>query len=136
MTRFGLAATLALGALLAACKGSPAPTAKDDRPPPLPTAEVARGQDACSAYIKQVCACASQATASAGSDSAAVASAAALTEQCKLAEGIPDGIALSLDLANGSGVSRRDVLQAQQSVRHMVAECIEQTAKLPTQGCK
>lgn len=136
MRRAGLASAIALGALFTACKGSPAPTAKDDRPAPMPIAEVTRGQDACSAYVKQVCGCANQATASAGSDSTASAAAAALTEQCKLAEGIPDGIALSLELANGSGVTRRDVLQAQQSIRHMVAECIEQTAKLPMQGCK
>lgn len=143
----GLAATV----LLLACKAKPAAvTEQGDRPAPMPAAEITRGQDACGAYVKQVCACAAERTAlpagagSAGGSgtvavddnpAAAIAAAAALTEQCKLAEGIPDAIALSLDLANGSGVTRRDVLQAQQSVRQMIAECIEQTATLPMRGC-
>ncbi|MBP9085877.1 MAG: hypothetical protein KBG15_07145 [Kofleriaceae bacterium] len=135
----GVAATV----LLLACKASPpAATEIVDRPAPMPAAEIARGHDACAAYVKQVCACATERRAAAAgsgsgsaSDATVVAAAAALTEQCKLAEGIPDAIALSLELANGSGVTRRDVLQAQQSVRQMIAECIEQTAMLPQRGC-
>lgn len=148
-----LAATLGV----IGCKASPPATVeKGDRPVPIPAAEITRGQDACGAYVKQVCACAARrtaknagsgsgavgsgaagsgATTDDGNDAIAVAAAKALTEQCQLAEGIPDAIALSLELANGSGVTRRDVLQAQQSVRQMIAECIEQTAMLPTRGC-
>jgi hypothetical protein len=139
-------AGLAAAHVLIGCKASPPATVeKGDRPTPIPAVEITRGQDACGAYVKQVCACATLQTEKTGSgsgaipdggnDAAAVAAAKALTEQCKLAEGIPDAIALSLDLANGSGVTRRDVLQAQQSVRQMIAECIEQTAMLPTRGC-
>ena len=143
---------LAVMAMLLACKAKPpAVVEQGDRPAPMPAAEITRGQDACGAYVKQVCACAARRTAQpvvAGSarsdgsatvdahDAAAINAAAALTEQCKLAEGIPEAIALSLDLANGSGVTRLDVLQAQQSVRQMIAECIEQTATLPMRGCQ
>ena len=130
----GLAATH----VLIGCKASPPATVeKGDRPMPIPAMEISRGQDACGAYVKQVCACATLQSEkpAVGNDATAGAAAKALTEQCKLAEGIPDAIALSLDLANGSGVTRRDVLQAQQSVRQMIAECIEQTAMLPTRGC-
>ncbi len=139
---------LAASPVVTGCKASPPATVeKGDRPTPIPAVEITRGQDACGAYVKQVCACATLQTGkTAGAvgsggisdgdnDATAVAVAKALTEQCKLAEGIPDAIALSLDLANGSGVTRRDVLQAQQSVRQMIAECIEQTAMLPTRGC-
>lgn len=149
MSRRGCAG-LAAAFMLLACKAKPAAVAEQgDRPAPMPAAEITRGHDACGAYVKQVCACAAQRTASPGSGggggsatvavddnlAAELAATAALTEQCKLAEGIPDAIALSLDLANGSGVTRRDVLQAQQSVRQMIAECIEQTATLPMRGC-
>ena len=143
-------ACVAASIVVIGCKASPPATVeKGDRPVPMPAAEITRGQDACGAYVKQVCACATLQTAKTagagsgaggsgadgGNDASAVAAAKALAEQCKLAEGIPDAIALSLELANGSGVTRRDVLQAQQSVRQMIAECIEQTAMLPTRGC-
>jgi hypothetical protein len=113
------------------CKGKTEAPVTDIRPEPISAAEVKRGNDACAAYIKQMCSCAEQLKAA----DATSTIAGEIAEQCKLDEGIPDAIALSLELADGSGVSRRDVLQAQQSVRQLISHCIEETAKLASRGC-
>jgi hypothetical protein len=83
--------------------------------------EVRRGQDACKAYVDKVCAC---------SDAVP-----AMKQPCALARALPDAMQVGLDVAANPESSRRDVLQAHDSVRKIVKECIEEIAKLPAAGC-
>jgi len=108
-------------ALLASCKKqADAPPA----PAPLPVmaaAEAKRGQDACKAYVDKVCACAE--------------TVAAMKQPCGLARALPEAIDVGLSVAGNPESTRRDVLQANDSVRKVVKECIEETAKLSGAGC-
>ena len=48
-------------ALVAGCKKQEQAAPVDtDTAPPIPAAELARGKDACTAYVTQVCACATE----------------------------------------------------------------------------
>ncbi len=116
---------LALVACLAggACKQQADAPARSDVPamPVMPAAEAKRGQDACRAYVEKVCACAK--------------AVPALVEACGLARALPEAIEVSLSVATNADSTRKDVVQANDSVRKIVKECIEQTAKLPGAGC-
>ena len=111
-------------AILVACAGC---AKKADAPPPgadlpvMPASEVKRGQDACRAYVDKVCACAE--------------TVPAMKQQCSLSHALPDAIEVSLDIAANAESTRRDVVQAHDSVRKIAKECIEETAKLPAAGC-
>jgi hypothetical protein len=107
--------------LCGACskKAAEPPPAEEARPAPIPATEVQRGQDACKAYLAKVCAC----------------TEAAAKQPCELAKALPDAIDVGLQISANPESTRRDVLQAQDSVRKTMKECIEQTAKLPALGC-
>ncbi len=109
--------------LCAGCKkradDPPGPPERDV--PVMPASEVKRGQDACKAYVDKVCACAR--------------TVPAMAEPCALARALPDAIQPELDVATSPDSTRRDVLQLNDSVRKIVKECIEETAKLPAAGC-
>jgi hypothetical protein len=109
----------ALGLAGAACKNhEPPPTTNV---PVMPVTEIKRGQDACKAYVAKVCGCAE--------------TDAALHQPCELARALPDAIEVSLSVATNPDSTRQDVVQAHDSVRKIVKECIEQTAKLAAAGC-
>jgi len=91
------------------------------QPPPIPAAELARGQDACKAYVAQVCGCA--------------ATVAAAQQPCELAKALPEAIEVARQVAVNPEAKRVDALQAADSIRKTIARCIEQTAKLPALGC-
>jgi hypothetical protein len=106
----------------AGCKG------RADAPPPaaaavpqMPAIEVKRGQDACKSYVDKACACAE--------------TVAAMKQPCALARALPEAIEVNLSVAAHPESSRRDALQAQDSVRKIVKECIEEIARLPAAGC-
>jgi hypothetical protein len=111
--------------ILVACAGckkqSDTPAPPGPEVPMMPASEVRRGQDACKAYVAQVCACA-EATP-------------AMKQPCALSRALPDAIQVGLDVAANPESSRRDVLQAHDSVRKIVKECIEEIARLPAAGC-
>jgi hypothetical protein len=88
----------------------------------MPAVELKRGQDACNAYVAKVCAC--------------VATQSTMRRQCELARALPDALQVSVDVALNPESSRRDVVQAQHSVRTIAKECIEETAKLVAAGCR
>ena len=113
-----VALALLLGGGCAKQADEPAPP-PDDRPAPLPAAEVKRGQDACSAYVAQVCACTTDAA----------------QEACGLAKALPDALQVGLEVATSPDSDRRAVLHANDSMRKTIKECIEQTARLPALGC-
>ncbi|HET7502179.1 MAG TPA: hypothetical protein VFK02_14275 [Kofleriaceae bacterium] len=98
--------------------GSASPTSP---PPVMPASEVKRSQDACKAYVDKVCACAD--------------TQPAMKQPCQLARSLPDAMQVALDVAANPESSRRDVVQAHDSVRKIAKECIEQIARLPGTGC-
>ena len=102
-------------------KDAPPPEPATSDVPVMPQAEVKRSQDACKAYVDQICACADK--------------VAAVKQQCELARALPEAMQVSLDVAANPESKRRDALQAQDAVRKIVKECIEETAKLPSLGC-
>lgn len=83
--------------------------------------EIAQATDACGFYAKKVCACAQTVPAAA--------------EPCKLSSALVDSVRVGSEVSRSPDSSERDASQANRAVRKTVAECIEQTAKLPTLGC-
>lgn len=115
---------LALGvvaALTVGCKQREDAPAASAAMPVMPAAEVKRGEDACQAYVAKVCACGE--------------TVPAMKQACGLARALPEAIQVSLSVAGNPESTRRDVIQANDSVRKVVKECIEETAKLPGAGC-
>ncbi len=90
-----------------------------DTAPPLPAPEIKRGQDACKAYVDAVCAC----------------TAPPAKDACGLAKALPDALEVAREVSVSPDSKRRDVLQANDSARKTIKECIELTAKLPSLGC-
>jgi hypothetical protein len=115
-----LALAVAAGLALGACKKQQEP-APAPAPPAIAEAEIKRGQDACRAYIEQVCACAGTVPAA--------------QEPCKLARGLPDSIDLLVEVSAHPETERQDAAQTAAAIRKIVARCIEGTAKLPGLGC-
>jgi hypothetical protein len=95
----------------------PAPAAL----PVMSASEAKRGQDACKAYVEKVCACGE--------------TVAAMKQACGLARALPEAVEVGLSVAGNPESTRRDVLQANDGVRKVVKECIEETAKLAGAGC-
>ena len=110
---------LVLALFLVACSKHEDAAPKKATVPPLPAAEIQRGQDACAAYIAKVCACTSPAA----------------QKQCPLAKALPDAMKLALDTATNPETDRADALRAQTNVLETAKQCIEQVAKLPSIGC-
>lgn len=105
---------------LAACKNqeaAPAPALAQH--PMIPRAELERGTDACHDYVTKICAC----------------TAPAAKDACALAKALPDAIEIGLQVAANPDAERMSVLQANDSIRKTIKECIEQVAKLPSLGC-
>lgn len=98
---------------------APAPSGPDV--PVMPASEVKRDQDACKAYVDKVCTCAE--------------TNPAMKQRCVLARALPDAMQVGLDVAATADSTRRDVLQAHDSVRTIAKKCIEEIAKLPGAGC-
>jgi hypothetical protein len=116
------AAWLWIAVACAGCKQQAEAPAAEARPVPVvPASEVKRGQEACKAYVDKVCACAE--------------TVAAMKQPCSLARALPEAMQVGLDVARTAESTRRDVVQANDSVRKIVKECIEETAKLPAAGC-
>jgi hypothetical protein len=119
MSRLARAVLWAVVAV-AGCK-QPADPPPASELPVMPASEIKRGQDACGAYVTKACACAE--------------TVPAMKQACALASALPDAIQVSLGVATNPESSKRDVLQAHDSVRKIVKECIEEIAKLPAAGC-
>jgi hypothetical protein len=106
----------------AGCKQQPDAAPAEAAPvPAMPATEVKRGQDACKSYVDKACGCAQ--------------TVPAMKQPCTLARALPDAIEVNLAVATHPESSRRDALQAQDSVRKIVKECIEEIARLPAAGC-
>jgi hypothetical protein len=111
---------LLLVCLLVACKKQEAAP----KPQPLPqlsAAEIQRSQDACTAYVDKVCACA--------------ATVPAEQQECGLAKALPDAVQIGIEVSQSPDSKRQDVIGAEDSVRKAVKTCIEHMAQLPSHGC-
>ena len=112
---------LCLLALLGAC------SKKEEAPPPtnnvsaIPEVELKRGRDACKAYVEKACACA--------------ATIEAAKVKCEEAKAFPDVLKMGTEMTMSTDSTSKDVKQAAMTVRKTIAECIQQTAHLPTLGC-
>jgi hypothetical protein len=107
------AALLAIGA----CKKEEA----SKRPAPISAAERKRGDDACNAYLKRLCACAEQKPA--------------LKDRCELKQAKPQALKMALSVDDDPSVSPVDVALAQESARAVIAKCIEENVQLDAEGC-
>lgn len=107
-------------ALVTACSKKQEPPPVDtDTAPPIPATELKRGNDACADYVAKVCAC----------------TAEPAKQACALAKALPEAIEVGMQVATSPDSKRREVLQANDSIRKTFKECIEQLAKLPSIGC-
>jgi hypothetical protein len=91
-------------------------------PPPVKAMsadEIQRGKDACQAYVDKACAC----------------TAPDAARLCQLAKGQPESIRLALEIAQAPDAKPDVAEQSYDSVRKTTKACIEDMAKLPSQGC-
>lgn len=116
----GLALALAGGLLAGACKKQEEPAPAVTRAP-VGEAEIKRGQDACNAYVEQVCACAKTVPAA--------------QEPCALAKALPEALEVAVSVSAHPETERKDAVQSAAALRKTIARCIEQTARLPQLGC-
>ena len=109
-------------ALVAGCKKQQdAPPAPTNNEPAIPAAELERGEDACTAYIEKACKCAETVPAA--------------QPKCDAAKAFPAVLKMSTELTMSKDSVAKDVKQAAMTIRKTVAECIQETAQLPTLGC-
>lgn len=114
-----VAAGLALGS--AACKKRQEEPPGGARPAPIGEVELARGRDACGAYVEAVCACAKTVPAA--------------ELPCARAPALPESIETATEVAAHPETARLDAVQSAAAVRKIIARCIEHTARLPELGC-
>lgn len=110
-----------LWVLVVGCSKSAEPPPVENTVPPLTSAEIQRSRDACADYVTRACECAK--------------SVPAAKDLCGAARSMPDAVKIAIGVASSPDTAPRDAVDAQRNVRKAVAECIEQTAKLPTLGC-
>lgn len=121
---------LALGLLLAAAAVSASGCAKKKEAPAAPPpsglsvtdVEIQRGSDACAAFQARACEVAAKKPERAD-----------LKEACELAPARVDAMRTALEIAKHPESARRDVLQAQASLRKTMDLCVEGVAKLATE---
>lgn len=117
MTARVLAAVCALA--LAACSKQQDEPAPAGTPPQISEAELKQAVDACTAYAEKLCACPAQPAKA----------------ECTLAKGVPEAIDVAKRLATNPKADVEDAAQAARSIKKMLKQCVEQTAKLPELGC-
>jgi hypothetical protein len=108
-------------ALVAGCKNKEAAPPPVNNEPPIPAAELERGEDACQAYIDKACKCAETVPAA--------------QPKCDAAKAFPAVLKMSTELTMSKDSEAKDVKQAAMTIRKTVAECIQETAQLPALGC-
>jgi len=107
--------------LVAACSKSEDPAPYKPAPSLVPETELKRGRDACAAYVAKVCTCAE--------------TTPSFAEQCRLAKALPEALEVDQSVGTAPGVEKHDSVSLAFAVRKTIKSCIDQTAKLPSQGC-
>jgi len=120
MKRVALGLAL-LGALMAASGCAKKKEAPAEKPSALSVTdvEIKRGTDACAAFQQRACELAAKKPERAD-----------LKEACELAPARSDAMRTALEIAQHPESARRDVLQAQASLRKTMDLCVEGVAKL------
>jgi hypothetical protein len=114
-------ALLASIQLSAGCKAKEHAPKKQKPVAGMTDVEIQRGEDACKAYVDKICACAQ--------------TKPELASGCQLAKAMPEAMQLSLAVA-ATPDSKPDIVeQSYDSAKKTIANCIQETAKLPTLGC-
>jgi hypothetical protein len=109
--------------LVVGCKkSSEAPPPNPNNAPPIPADELKRGEDACNGLVQKLCTCAETVEAA--------------KAQCETAKSFSEVIKMSTQMTMSQDSSKLDVKQAARDIRKTIAECIQQTSKLPEIGCK
>ncbi len=118
---------VAVATLLAGCAGKREERGGGggERAAPMPPAERKRGEDACTTYVRQLCACARVRPDD-----------AALAERCHLKQAKVEALDLALQVDDDPAASDDSRLRAQVEARKIIAKCFEETAQLPTLGCR
>ena len=91
----------------------------------MPAVERKRGEDACTTYVKELCACA----ASKPGDTH-------LAEQCVLKKAKPEALSLLLALDDDPKASDDSRQRAQIEARKVIAKCVMEHASLRGLGCQ
>lgn len=113
------AAVLAI--VLAACSKGEEPARS--RPAKISEAERKRGDDACTAYVDRLCACAK---AKGTKD---------LDDRCHMKQAKKEALELALEVDDDPSASPQDVLQAQEAARQVISKCVEEDLALDAEGC-
>jgi hypothetical protein len=124
-----VAAVLVVCAALAGCKAKakkkdPGGAAAASSGPLMTPAERRRGEDACTTYVKELCACA-----------AAKPDDAKLAELCELKHAKPEALELLLAVDNDPKASLDSRQRALIESRKLIAKCVMEQASLPSLGC-
>lgn len=102
-------------------KSSEAPPQGQNNAPAIPADELKRGEDACNGLVEKLCKCAETIEAA--------------KAPCESAKAFPEVIKMSTQMTMSQDSSKLDVKQAARDIRKTIAECIQQTSKLPEIGC-
>jgi len=86
------------------------------RPAPISESERKRGDEACTAYVARLCACAEKKPE--------------LAERCQMKKAKPEALQLALEVDNDPNAHPQDIFAAQESARQVIAKCIEENAAL------
>lgn len=91
----------------------------------LTPAERKRGEDACTTYVRELCACAARRPDDAN-----------LAEQCEKKKAKPEALGLLLALDDDASASDDSRARAQIEARKLIAKCVMEHASLPSLGCR
>lgn len=128
MIRAAACALLVAATLAAGCKSKKKDDAGGEERTTtqlMSPAEMKRGQEACTTYVMQLCACAEQRP----DDND-------LKDRCYMKQGTPEGLANLYAVAADPKQSETSRLQVQVEARKIIAKCIEGAAQLPSLGCR
>ncbi|HEY4057235.1 MAG TPA: hypothetical protein VGM39_11535 [Kofleriaceae bacterium] len=109
--------------LIALALGGCAKKQEEPAPSPNPVmsdVEIKQAVDACAGYVTKVCACTTEAAKA----------------DCKGAPAMSEAIQLARQVSLSPDAERRTVLQANDSIKKTLKQCIEKTAQLPALGCQ
>ncbi len=87
----------------------------------LPAHEVARGQQACQAWMDRVCGC--------------VATHAELAAACDEARSLPDALKMAAQASSATGIDAPDRARLELEARKIIARCIEEQGKMDPARC-
>jgi hypothetical protein len=120
-TKVGFTTLVLLLAIGACSKKSDDGGSSPARIAPMPPAEIARAEQACTSYVARVCACAD--------------THPELTRQCELAKASPGALQINLELLQSDGLEIGEQKAVKVEARKIAAVCFEADGKLDAAMC-